>query len=216
MNYLEMLKSTDILSNITNIDELLSSGNIRIANYGKGATIYNCGEACDTLDIILSGKLVSYSLADNGSTTSMFEFKQNNIVGANLLFADNGEYPLNIYSREDSIVAHINRTAIDILLYNHDFVIAFLKSMSMNAVGLNKKIDLFSRKTLRENLIDYFRQQSIIQGTDEITLPFSKRELADYMGVQRQSLFRELKRMKDDSTICIDGKKIKINKFDTF
>jgi CRP-like cAMP-binding protein len=47
------------------------------------------------------------------------------------------------------------------------------------------------------------RQQSVIQGTSRITLPIIKRELADYLGVQRPSLFRELKKMKDEGMVGI-------------
>jgi len=41
-------------------------------------------------------------------------------------------------------------------------------------------------------------------------LPITKKQLADYFGVQRPSLFRELKRMKDEGLIEIANKKIYI------
>ena len=37
-----------------------------------------------------------------------------------------------------------------------------------------------------------------------------KKELADYMGVQRPSLFRELKKLKDEGIIVIDNRTIQL------
>ena len=58
--------------------------------------------------------------------------------------------------------------------------------------------------------MDYLKQQSIIQGSSKIVLPFSKKELADYLGVQRPSLFRELKKMKDEGIIEIETARFRL------
>ena len=64
--------------------------------------------------------------------------------------------------------------------------------------------------TAQSQEMDYLQQQSIIQGSSKIVLPFSKKELADYLGVQRPSLFRELKKMKDEGIIEIDNRTIQL------
>jgi len=51
-------------------------------------TIYNENEDCHTLDIVLSGSLVVYSLSNNGSSTTIFEFNSGSVIGANLLFRE--------------------------------------------------------------------------------------------------------------------------------
>ena len=60
--------------------------------------------------------------------------------------------------------------------------------------------------------MDYFKQQTIIQKSSVILLPMSKRQLADYLGVQRPSLFRELKKLKEEGIIEIDNRTIVIKK----
>jgi CRP-like cAMP-binding protein len=80
----------------------------------------------------------------------------------------------------------------------------------MNSQGMNRKITMLTQKTLRENIMDYLKQQSIIQGSSEIVLPFSKKELADYLGVQRPSLFRELKKLKEEGVVEIDNRTIRL------
>ena len=183
-----------------------------IKKYEKGETLYNQGCLCSSLDIVITGNLIAYSLAESGSSTIMFEFKKDSIIGANLLFATNNIYPLNIYCSSECTLIHIEKTAVEILLHNYDFVMSYVKSLSQNSLGLNHKIAMFSRKTLRQNIIEYLIQQSIAQHSQTVYLPFSKKEFADYLGVQRPSLFREMKKMQLDGVISIDNRKITVLK----
>ncbi len=183
---------------------------IFVKKYAKGATVHRQHDHCATLDAVLSGNLVAYSLSENGSEVTMFEFRENSIIGANLLLSDNSIYPLNIYSVAPCELLHMTKDAVLELLRGYDFVMRYIKSLSLNSQGMNRKITMLTQKTLRDNLLDYFRHQAILQGSSHIKLPISKKELADYMGVQRPSLFRELKKMKDGGLIDISNRFIKI------
>lgn len=212
MKDIDFINSVPILKSITDIESLISQGQIIIKKYSKGETLYNQGSLCSSLDIVVTGSLTAYSLTESGSSTIMFEFKKDSIIGANLLFAVNNSYPLNIYCSSECKLIHIEKTAVEILLHNYDFVMSYVKSLSQNSLGLNHKIAMFSRKTLRQNIIEYLIQQSITQHSQTVHLPFSKKEFADYLGVQRPSLFRELCKMKIDGIISINNRKIKILK----
>ena len=187
------------------IKELISAGQITKRFYHKGETVHEQNTRCCGIDIVRSGKLIAYSLAPNGSETVVFEFQKDSIIGANLLFGDQNNYPMNIYCTRDSTIFHITKQAIIQLLNNYDFVLSFVKSLSLNSQGLNRRIAMYTQKSLRENIIDYLKALSISQGSQIITLPTTKKQLADYFGVQRPSLFRELKRMKDEGLIEIDN-----------
>ncbi|MBK5201557.1 MAG: winged helix-turn-helix domain-containing protein [Spirochaetaceae bacterium] len=65
-------------------------------------------------------------------------------------------------------------------------------SISQNAQNLNKKIVKYTKTTLRDNII----------------LPITKKKLAIVFGVQRQSLFREIKKMSEDGIIEYNNIKI--------
>ena len=178
--------------------------------FSKGATVHRQRERCTTVDVVLSGGLVAYSLSENGSAVTLLEFKENGIVGANLMFGDNDTYPLNIYAVTACTLLHITKRALVELLRGHDFVMQYIKSLSMNAQGMNRKIAILTQKTLRENIMDYLRHQALLQGSADVHLPISKKELADYMGVQRPSLFRELKKMKAAGLIDVSNRIIHI------
>ena len=169
--------------------------------YTKGITVHAQGDPCKSMDIVLSGSLVAYALSQNGSENVIFEFLKNSIIGANLLFGNANHYPMNIYCTEDSELLHINKNDVELLLHDYQFTINFVKSISLNSQGMNKKITIYTQKSLRENLLDYFSALAAEQNSKAITLSVSKKQLADYFGVQRPSLFRELKQMKDEGLI---------------
>lgn len=75
---------------------------------------------------------------------------------------------------------------------------------------MNQKIRMGLHKTLRENLMEYLSNQAILQRSDTVILPISKKQLADYLGVQRPSLFRELKRLNDEGTIAVMKRSIRL------
>lgn len=189
---------------------MLKQVTIASKKYTKGLTVHAQGNTCTTLDIVQAGRLIAYALSQNGSETIVFEFEQNSIIGANLLFGNTNLYPMNIYCTKDCELLHIEKCDVELLLHDYQFAMNFIKSISLNSQGMNKKIAIYTQKTLRENLLDYFDALSAAQNSKTITLPISKKQLADYFGVQRPSLFRELKRMKDEKLIRIDNKQISI------
>ena len=196
-----------------NID-ILAGNHINKKHYSKGVTVHNANETCRTLDIVLSGSLVAFSLSTNGSATTMFEFSQESVIGANLLFGENHSYPFNIYCLTDCQIIHIDINAVLEFLHDYNFTLHYIKSISQNSQGINQKIAMFTQRTLRENILHYFKQEAIIQKSSVILLPMSKRQLADYLGVQRPSLFREIKKLKEEGIIEINNRTIAIkNKY---
>ena len=193
------------------LDRAYAQGGIRIKHYTKGATVHHQHEPCQALDVVLSGTLAAYSLAENGSAMNLFSFQQGSIIGGNLLFGDQNAYPLNIYSTTPCRLLRIDRCAVTEFLHEYSFVMPYIQSLSMNSQGMNRKITMLSQRTLRENLLHYLRQQSAAQETRAVVLPISKKELADYLGVQRPSLFRELKKLKDERVLSIRNRTVTLH-----
>ncbi len=193
------------------LKELIADKQLYLKNYSKGTTVYNQKDRCDTFDIVISGSLVVHSLLENGSAMTVFEFTQGHMLGANLLFGDTHTYPFTIYCLSDAQLLHTTKKAVSDFLHDYDFTMGFIKMLSLNSQKLNQKVTMATQKTLRENLLEYFRQQSMLQHSNSIVLPISKKQLADYLGVQRPSLFRELKNLKDEGLIDVSNRMIQLN-----
>ena len=93
---------------------------------------------------------------------------------------------------------------------NEEFLINFLEILSDKALILTAKIHSLSRKTIREKIMDFLIFESNRQNSKMVRLPISKKELAERFGVERPSLQRELRKMKDDGLIDYDSGSIEL------
>ena len=70
--------------------------------------------------------------------------------------------------------------------------------------SLMLKLEIITKKTLREKILAYLSQQVQIQNSRYIQIPLNRGELADYLCSNRSALIRELARMKQEKLIDYD------------
>ena len=79
-----------------------------------------------------------------------------------------------------------------------------VRLISAKNVTLIQKIEVISKKTLREKILAYLSIQAQVQGTRYFEIPLGRVELADYLCADRSALTRELSSMKADGLIDFD------------
>ena len=80
--------------------------------------------------------------------------------------------------------------------------------MSNKMTNINNRIEILSNKTIRNKLLAYFKIMSKRNNSKVIYLPYTFIDLADYLGVDRSAMYRELKNLKEEGLITIVNKKI--------
>ena len=85
------------------------------------------------------------------------------------------------------------------------------KIIALKISELYERVEILSKRTIKEKLICYFNMLAKKKGKKTISLPITYIELADYLSVDRSAMMREIKKLKDDKKITTDGKKITIN-----
>ena len=71
----------------------------------------------------------------------------------------------------------------------------------MKNMQLMEKVEIVSKKTLREKILVYLSRQAQQSKKLQFTVPMGRMELAEYLGADRSALSRELSRMKEDGLI---------------
>ena len=69
----------------------------------------------------------------------------------------------------------------------------------------DSSIDTILENNLKDEVSEIEYNKTFLRN---INLDFSLRELADYLAVNRSAMFRELKRLKEDKFIKINGRRI--------
>lgn len=202
INLIKLLDEKEIKDN-------LAKGNFVLSSYEKNSIIHIEGEKCNDLEIIVSGKIVVESIDEDGNFLTISDFNNDEVIGGNLVFSERPYYPMTVTAKSKTEILKIDKdTLLKILRANTKFLESFLALLSDNAIILGNKIKLYSRKTIREILLNYLEQEKQIQNSNRIILGSTKKELAEKFGIQRTSLSRELAKMKEDGLIEFDRKSI--------
>ena len=82
--------------------------------------------------------------------------------------------------------------------------------MAEQARRLSRRVEVLSQRSIRDKLLCYFRILGLESGAETFTLPFSLSTLADYISTDRSAMMRELKKMRQDGVVAIDGRRVSL------
>ena len=68
-------------------------------------------------------------------------------------------------------------------------------------LALSERMMHTAPKSIRERLLSYLSEQAVEHGSAHFSIPFSRQQLADYLGVDRSALSNELSKMQRDGLL---------------
>lgn len=210
-----LIKITTLLNPLSDDDILnnLNNGKFRVVSYKKNSVIHFDGELCSKLEIILDGKVIVASIDEWGNLLTISEFYRDDILGGNLLFSKNPNYPMTISTQLPTVILEIDKDVLfELFCHNSNFLRIYLEFVSDHASILGNKIKNYANKTIRERIINYLNYERKKQNSNHIKLNITKKAFAEKIGVQRTSLSRELAKMKKDRLILFDRDSITLLK----
>ncbi len=180
-----------------------------IQNFTSNQIIYLQNEKANTMDIILEGTVIIQNINEKGNTLSIVSLSSGDMLGGNLIFSDKNEYPMTLIAKTNTRLLRMRRDMIlNLCQTDKTFLVHLLELFSDKALVLTTKIHSLARKTIREKIMDFLIFESNRQKSKKIILTISKKELADRFGIERPSLQRELRKMRDGGLIDYDAKSI--------
>ena len=165
----------------------------------------------DAVGIVERGGAALIRIDEEGVSTVMEELGPGGVFGRTLAFAS--------YSGDSMEV--VCRTPCDVLFIDYPHMLKrcehacghhsvlvqnMLRLMNDKAQALSQRVDVLSRRSIREKLLCYFRQLSKKAGSNTFVLPFSLSTLADYIATDRSAMMRELKRLREEGIVRSDGR----------
>lgn len=182
-------------------------------SYQSDELIYDFGDAQrNDVGIVERGTAALIRIDEEGVATVMEELGPGGVFGRDLAFAGSAGDSLEVVCRAPCEVLfidypHILRRCENACAYHSALVQNMLRLMASKAQALSERIDVLSRRSIREKLLCYFRQLAGRTGGASFTLPFSLSVLADYIATDRSAMMRELKRMKEEGLVEMDGRR---------
>lgn len=195
------------------LPEAIKLLNGRIKKIEKDNFIVQLGGVLQNAGLLLKGKIESSFQNENFDQITMHTFGGGYLFGEALVINGAKNSPVQVRAVEDSIVLFIDLeriyTVTDDSPIRSVLVNNLIKSLARKNLILNQKVRILSQKSLRDRILIYLGTLS--KGKDGfVKIPFTQTALAEYLGVNRSALSRELGRMQDEGMIIVDKSRIKI------
>lgn len=196
-----------------NRDELVEIVNrINHKEFSKGGVIFNEGNIANTLYFINEGKIKLYKYTKDGKEQILHILSEGDFFGE-LELIKPSKYGFNSKAIEDAKICTLTKEEMkDIMMKNPEIGIKVLETVGERLSKVENLVqnlatnDVDSRMAyLIIELMEKYGKN--VDGNISVKLPISREDMANYIGVTRETISRKLKKLEDENLIKIIGTK---------
>ena len=180
----------------------------------EGETIMSYAHEIDKVGILLSGRAHLSCIDYEGRHSILEQLEKNDIFGEVFtLPLEDFQYFVAADSACDVLFidySQIIKRCSNACAEHSRLVNNLLQMTASKAQSMALHINILSRRTTRQKLLTYFEINALKTKEKYFPLPMSLSALADYISVDRSSMMRELRKMKEEGLIedkTVDGKR---------
>ncbi len=181
----------------------------------KGHIIFMEGDPGDALYFVKSGRVKIYKVTPDGRE-HIFAFLTKGDIFAEVTLFNDTNYPATAEVIEDGRICMIRNADLENLIRrNNDIALGIIRVFSKKLHSFQQKVkelalgDAYMR--IAKNLIIFAQDHGReVDGYLEVELSISRQEMANMLGIARETVSRVLSQFSRENSIEIDGKKIVI------
>ena len=197
------------------IKKMLKCFDAKTRTFKKDRTIVTNIINIKMIGIILEGTANVERYDYNGNRSIIEKLEKNSVFG-------------EVFSRLGSDISVISTSDCEVLFIEYEHLIKrckkgciyhsiltnnVLQLLSKKIVDLNKRLEILSKRTIRDKLLSYFELLANNNPKRSFNLPFTYTDLADYLSIDRSAMMREIKNLKEEGFIETNGKKITLKSY---
>lgn len=174
--------------------------------YGKNEYIYHTGDSIKEIGIVMSGIVQIIKEDAWGSVTILAELTEGMIFGEAFVLGGVDKIPLSVFASEKSTVLFIDkdRTVTPCPAacgFHFDISRNMIKILAEKNIFLTGRVEHLSNRSTKEKVLSYLSSVSAKTGSRTFSIPFDRRQLADYLAVDRSALSSVLGKLRDEGII---------------
>ena len=187
----------------------------RAAAYDAGDVLVRAGESYADVAFLLEGSAEGFVYDEHGNRSILHIFTPGQVVSYGTLF--DGWYPIyDVAARGD----------VRVLLFNTDhlpmgrercarYASQVVANLAVSLARLNEQVmatlEVRTRRTLRGKILAFLEFEARRQGSSSIDIGMSRQELADYLGVDRAALSRELSSLREEGQFAFHRSRFELS-----
>ena len=205
---LQFLSNTTLFRGLQTdeIRSVLTCMNAQEKSYRKGEVLCRAGESVSSMGMILSGSVnivVNYywggsNIFGHIGPGELFAESYAAIPGRELLADVIADEPTEVLFLP---FLRLTETCAQSCPFHNRVIHNLLQIMARKNLHLSVRMMHTASRSIRNRLLSYLSEQAVQNGSSQFTIPFSRQQLADYLGVDRSALSNELSKMQRDGLI---------------
>ncbi len=201
-----------IFENLNNEELIEIVKTINHKEYNKGDIIFTEGSTANTLYFINEGKINLYKYTKDGKEQILHILSEGDLFGE-LNLIKPSEYGFNSKSIVNSKICTLTKDEMkDIIMRNPEIGIKVLETVGERLGKVESLVQNLATNDVDSRmaylLIDLMeRYGETIENNISIKLSLSREDMANYIGVTRETISRKLKKFEDEKLIKIVGTK---------
>lgn len=206
------LNKVSIFKNLENSQKIDILKKIEHKKFKKGDVIFNEGDDSKSLFFISYGRMKLYKYTTDGKEQIISILSEGDFYGE-LDILKESKYRVNAKAITDCRICTItSRDFKELMSTRPELALAVIDSLTerlTEAEGLVRSLatnDIEARVAyLLVSLIDKYGEKK--NNTIEISIPLTREDMANYIGVARETISRKLKKLEDEGIIKLAGNK---------
>lgn len=194
------------------VKSMLKCFEAKTIKYKKDTTIISNLANTNIIGIILEGEANLIRNDYNGNRVVLEKLEKGSIFGE--VFSSYSD-ELSVIATTECIITtfdydHIIKRCKKSCPYHNEVINNMLQILAAKVARMNNRIDLLTKKTIREKLLEYFKVEEKENLSKIFNMRLNYTELADYLGVDRSALMREIRNLKDEGFIEVNKKRVRL------
>ena len=219
MENLKAIKKINLFKNLeeNEITALLRCFSLRIVNFKERKKIVSRFERIEFIYIITSGSARETWFDDNGKITTHIDYREGDIIGLDYISSNRKTFSNDIIALEDTTVIALNSfrffNPCNNFCPRHTKVInnTFTYLAKQHGKMLNRIKEL-TMPTTKEKVMCYLNNTRAYVRSNTFDIPYNRQELAEYLGVERSALSKELSELQKKGIITFHKNHFEIKK----
>ena len=175
------------------------------------------GDQATSVGTVISGSVQVVKEDLHGHRSIIAEVGPGKQFGEAYVCAGVQALPVSFVAAADTTVLLVDyrkivTTCSNACTFHHQLIENMIAILARNNISLAEKHEVLSKRTTRDKLITFLEGQAALAGSSTFTIPFSRQELADYLGVDRSALWREMSALEAEGAIEYHRNSFRIKK----
>lgn len=207
-DYLSVIRSSQLFSGVSEeeVIAMLSCLKAERKDFPKDAFLLRAGDTAESIGLVLSGSVLVIQEDIWGNRNILSKAGPGQTFAAAFACAPGSVLNVSVVAETPvtALFLDVKRilTVCPSACAHHSRIIRnLLGELAEKNLRFGEKLTHMGQRTIRSKLMSYLSAEAQRRGAVEFDIPFSRQQLADFLGVERSGLSLELGKMKQDGLL---------------